>query len=129
MVTRTQKRISSALMDWIDIHMQVPSVEFTKLRAMRLGETSAEGVNGWRQPASGSTSGLQARTSTATPTCDQQLIIRKCCVLDEACQALMKTAMGQIQLMARAYHNMLKLSRTVADLLEALQYWPKLALM
>jgi predicted ATPase with chaperone activity len=41
----------------------------------------------------------------------------------------MKTAMGQIQLMARAYHNMLKFSRTVADLLEALKYWPKLALM
>jgi magnesium chelatase family protein len=41
-VTRYQKRISGPLMDRIDIHMQVPRVEFAKLRDMRLGETSAE---------------------------------------------------------------------------------------
>jgi predicted ATPase with chaperone activity len=37
-----QKRISGPLMDRIDIHMQVPRVEFQKLRDMRPGETSAE---------------------------------------------------------------------------------------
>ena len=42
MVTRYQKRISGSLMDRIDIHMQVPRVEYQKLRDMRLGETSAE---------------------------------------------------------------------------------------
>jgi magnesium chelatase family protein len=41
----------------------------------------------------------------------------------------MKTAMRQLQLTARAYHNVLNLSRTVADLVEALQYRPKLELM
>ena len=66
--------------------------------------------------------------------------IRKYCALDEACQILMKTAMRQLQLTAHAYHRVLKLSKTIADLAglqaitqvhlaEALQYWPKLELM
>ena len=42
--------------------------------------------------------------------------IRKYFVLDDAYQALMKTAMGQLQLTARAYHRVQKLSRTIADL-------------
>ena len=40
----------------------------------------------------------------------------KYCVLDDPYQALMKTAMRQIQLIARAYHRVLKLSRTIANL-------------
>jgi len=60
--------------------------------------------------------------------------------MNDLSQALMKTAMRQVQLTARAYHRVLKLSRTVADLAgaediiqvhlaEALQYRPKLDLM
>jgi len=41
-VTRYQKRISGPLMDRIDIHMQVPRVEYAKLRDKRPGEPSAE---------------------------------------------------------------------------------------
>jgi len=66
--------------------------------------------------------------------------IQKYCGLDEACQNLMKTAMRQLQLTARAYHRVLKQARTIADLAgseditqvhlaEALQYRPKLDLM
>ena len=66
--------------------------------------------------------------------------IWKYCVLDEACRSLMKTAMRQLRLTARAYHRVLKLSRTIVDLArsvaitrvhlaEALQYRPKLELM
>jgi predicted ATPase with chaperone activity len=40
----------------------------------------------------------------------------KYCALDDACQSLKKTAMRQLQLTARAYHLVLKLSRTIADL-------------
>jgi magnesium chelatase family protein len=63
--------------------------------------------------------------------------VRKHCELDEAGRTLMKTAMSQLQLSARAYHRVLKLARTIADLAgsqsiapqhlaEALQYRPKL---
>ena len=62
--------------------------------------------------------------------------VRKYCALDETCSNLMRTAMTQFQLSARAYHRILKLARTIADLAgsaniqpphlaEALQYRPK----
>jgi magnesium chelatase family protein len=63
--------------------------------------------------------------------------VRQFCVLDSTCATLMKTAMTQLQLSARAYHRVLKLARTIADLAgcekiapthlaEALQYRPRL---
>jgi magnesium chelatase family protein len=63
--------------------------------------------------------------------------IRKCCQLDDTSQSLIRTAMNQLQLSARAYHRVLKLSRTIADLAgdddinsthlaEALQYRSRL---
>ena len=63
--------------------------------------------------------------------------VGKFCALDDAGRALMKTAMNQLQLSARAYHRVLKLARTIADLAgsdtiltphlaEALQYRPRL---
>ena len=63
--------------------------------------------------------------------------VRKFCQLDTACTSLMKTAMSQLQLSARAYHRVLKLARTIADLAgcerigsshlaEALQYRPRM---
>jgi magnesium chelatase family protein len=62
--------------------------------------------------------------------------VRQHCQLDEASSALMRSAMSQLQLSARAYHRVLKLARTIADLAgseaiepahlaEALQYRPK----
>lgn len=63
--------------------------------------------------------------------------VRKYCALDDTCRSLMKAAMSQLQLSARAYHRILKLGRTIADLAgseaigpaqlaEALQYRPRM---
>ena len=62
--------------------------------------------------------------------------VRKFCDLDDTSRSLMKSAMSQLQLSARAYHRILKLARTIADLAgserigpshlaEALQYRPR----
>jgi magnesium chelatase family protein len=132
-------RISGPLMDRIDIDMQVQRVDYQKLRDMRPGETSAA-VRVRVEAARARQRERFAGTAIASNADMHPAQIRKYCVLDDACQALMKTAMRQLQLTARAYHRVLKLSRTIADLAgaqeitqvhlaEALQYRPKLELM
>jgi len=123
-------------MDRIDIHMQVPRVEYQKLRDMRLGESSA--AVRIRVEAARERQRIRfAGTSIASNADMRPAQIRKYCALDDPCQNLMKTAMRQLRLTARAYHRVLKLSRTIADLAgsevitqvhlaEALQYRPKL---
>ncbi len=147
-VTKYQKRISGPLLDRIDIHIEVPRVEYDKLSDQRLGEPSAaiqarvEAARERQRERFAGAGGRQSRTggstrtpSPATPTCAR----RRCasiCSLDDTGRALMKTAMSQLQLSARAYHRVLKLARTIADLAggeqigpqhlaEALQYRPR----
>jgi magnesium chelatase family protein len=139
MVTRYQKRISGPLMDRIDIHMQLPRVEYQRLRDMRSGESSAE-VRKRVEAAREKQRQRFEGTDIASNADMRPAQIRKYYALDEACQSLMKTAMRQLRLTARTYHRVLKLSRTIADLAgsgaitqvhlaEALQYRPKLDLI
>ena len=86
-----------------------------KLRDMRPGETSAE-VRARVEAARERQRQRFAGTPIASNADMHPAQIRKYCVLDDACQALMKTAMRQLQLTARAYHRVLKFSRTIADL-------------
>ena len=135
-VTRYQKRISGPLMDRIDIHIQVPRVEYQKLRELKPGETSAE-VRARVEAARERQRVRFDGTDIASNADMRPAQIRQFCALDEECQTLMKTAMRQLQLTARAYHRVLKLARTIADLAreeditqvhlaEALQYRPKI---
>jgi magnesium chelatase family protein len=138
-VTRYQKRISGPLMDRIDIHIQVPRVEYQKLRDMRAGESSAE-VRARVEAARERQRNRFAGMDIASNADMRPAQIRQYCALDADCQTLMKTAMRQLQLTARAYHRVLKLARTIADLAgaeaitqvhlaEAIQYRPKLELV
>jgi magnesium chelatase family protein len=113
----------------------VPAVEYDKLSDKRLGEPSEcvrARVEAARQLQRDRFEGTQL-------TCNADMgpaEVRQFCDLDDTCRSLMKTAMAQLQLTARAYHRILKLSRTIADLAgsetigpshlaEALQYQPR----
>ncbi|MDP2976049.1 MAG: ATP-binding protein, partial [Anaerolineales bacterium] len=135
-VTKYQKRISGPLLDRIDIHIEVPRVEYEKLSSERLGESSGDirkRVEAARQHQRERFSGTDI-TSNADMRVGE---IRKICKLDETGESLIKAAMSQLQLSARGYHRVLKLARTIADLAgsetiqsthlaEALQYRPRL---
>jgi magnesium chelatase family protein len=155
-VTKYQKRISGPLLDRIDIHIEVPRVEYDKLSDQRLGEPSQviqKRVEAARQiqrerfgvgekllqtgNGNGETGG-EANASLITCNADMRPAeVRRFCALDETSRTLMRSAMSQLQLSARGYHFILKLARTIADLdgsehiqpahlAEALQYQPRM---
>ncbi len=116
-VSRYQKRISGPLLDRIDIFVEVPRVEYEKLAANTVGELSAvvrERVERARR--------VQAdRFAESRLVCNAEMTpteVRQHCqaILDEQAQSLLRLAMTQLSLSARAFHRVLKLARTIADL-------------
>jgi magnesium chelatase family protein len=134
-IARYQKRISGPLLDRIDIHVEVPRVDYEKLADKRNVENSAmirERVQLARERQ------LQRLKGTKL-TCNAEMgpaEVREFCSTDSSAEKLLKAAMQQLHLSARAFHRVLKLARTIADLAgsetiaanhvaEAVQYRPR----
>jgi len=138
-ITRYQKRISGPMLDRIDIHIEVPRVDYDKLSDNRLGEPSAD----LQMRVEAAREHQRQRFDGTNLSCNADMgpaELRQFCPLDQTSSSLLRNAMSQLQLSARAYHRVLKLSRTIADLAgeadiqashiaEALQYRPKLDMM
>jgi magnesium chelatase family protein len=113
---RYLSKISGPLLDRIDIHIEVTPVPFEKLSDNRKAESSVsirERVTKARELQSErfaemDTVNYNAQMSTK--------LIREYCKLDETSLQLLKTAMERLNLSARAYDRILKVSRTIADL-------------
>ncbi len=135
MVSRYQKRISGPLLDRIDIHIEVPRVDYEKLSDDRLGEPSAAiqaRVEAARQRQRQRFTGTRLLSNADMGPAE----VRDYCQIDDAGKSLLRAAMQQLHMSARAYHRILKLARTIADLAgserietthlaEAIQYRPR----
>ncbi|HEX2905787.1 MAG TPA: ATP-binding protein, partial [Phototrophicaceae bacterium] len=136
MIARYQSRLSGPLLDRIDIHADVPRVEYDKLMGNQRGETSAairarvEQARDRQRQRFGELPGIFANSDMRVGE------IQKFCTLTNEARQLLELSVRRMQLSARAYHRVLKLSRTIADLggsdrievqhvAEAIQYRPK----
>ena len=115
-VMRYQNRISGPLLDRIDI--QVPRVDYDKLAGDRLGEKS-EVIRARVEKAR---TRQRQRFAGTNLQCNGDMgpaEVRQYCEVDAAGKNLLRAAMQQMQMSARAYHRTLKLARTIADLAES----------
>ena len=113
---RYLSKISGPLLDRIDIHIEVTPVPFDKLTETRKGESSIEirkRVTSAREIQSKRFFAFESIHYNAQMSTKQ---IREFCALDEISLQLLKTAMERLNLSARAFDRILKVSRTIADL-------------
>ncbi len=115
MIQRYRKRISGPLLDRIDLHVEVPRVPYDKLMRNALGESSTSIRARVERARTQQRSRLKGTELTSNADM-RPGEIRRFCQLGEEAQALMRAAMRQMHLSARAYHRVLKVSRTIADL-------------
>ena len=109
-------RISGPLLDRVDLHVEVPQVKFREISGERTGETSAEiraRVVAARR--------IQQQRFAHKPklTCNARMgpkELKEYCALEETTKELLKNAMSEYNLSARAYDRILKVARTIADL-------------
>ena len=113
---RYLSKISGPLLDRIDIHIEVTPVPFAKLSEERKGESSVairKRVTASRELQSERFKDFENVHYNAQMSVKQ---IRAYCKLSEESLTLLKTAMEKLNLSARAYDRILKVSRTIADL-------------
>jgi magnesium chelatase family protein len=115
-IQRYISRISGPLLDRIDIHIEVAPVQYRDLASRRRGERSdsvRERVVGARNRQ---TARFAAYADVFKNADMEASDIRRFCRLDDSCEELLRMAMRQFALSARAYTKILKVARTIADL-------------
>jgi magnesium chelatase family protein len=115
-VERYRSRISGPLLDRIDIHLEVPAVAYRDLTSEQCGETSAtirsrvERARAIQRARFREQRGVYANAHMSARD------LRRHCRLSEPVESVLRQAVARLALSARAYHRVLKIARTIADL-------------
>jgi magnesium chelatase family protein len=115
-VQKYLNRISGPLLDRIDLHVEVTPVGFSELSSADVGELSStirDRVIKAREIQSKRFSGLTGVYANAQM---DSSLLKKICIIEKPGSVLLKSAMEKLNLSARAYDRILKVSRTIADL-------------
>lgn len=115
-VQKYLNKVSGPLLDRIDLHVEVTPVPFSELSAAREQEYSSA-IRG-RVLGARDRQGERYRDHKGV-YCNAQIssrMLKEICVIDSVGASLLKTAMERLNLSARAYDRILKVSRTIADL-------------
>ena len=134
-ILKYQKKVSGPIIDRIDLHIEVPRVNFEKLQ----GGAPAEPSSVIRERISRVHEIQRKRFQNSGIRYNAEMRpqdIKQFCQVDQPSLDLLRNAVSQLHLSARSYHRVLKISRTIADLencdnlqsrhiAEALQYRPK----
>ena len=110
-VARYRRKLSGPLLDRIDVQIEVPALREDELTRLPEGETSAQ-VRARVQAAYARQLERQGKPNSRLAPRE----IDRLCRVGEDAAALLKQAIARINLSARAYHRVLKLARTIADL-------------
>ncbi len=108
-------RVSGPMLDRLDLHIEVPPVDFESLSGNEQSETSAQ----IRKRVNAARKLQQQRYESTGISCNARLtsaMIREHCLLTEGSSQALKSAFERLNMSARAYDRVLKVARTVADL-------------
>ena len=114
-VQRYLSKISGPLLDRIDLHIEVPPVDYDQLATVKKAESSADirrRVNAARAVQQARYAGTGITSNARIPTSR----LKEFCPLTDAANTLLKNAFERLGLSARAYDRLLKVARTIADL-------------
>lgn len=114
-IERYLSKISGPLVDRIDIHIDVPAISFSKLRSKSSQLDSAA----MREDVVRARDVQRKRFGNDKPMTNARMShkqVRQFCELDQACEMLLKQAMTEFGLSARAHDKICKVARTIADL-------------
>ena len=124
-VQRYRQRVSGPLLDRIDLHIEVPAVEYRDVASERAEESSTS-----IRDRIGRTRDLQQKrfVTDAKVNCNARMATRQLkqyCKLGTDSHDLIRVAMSELNLSARAYDRILKVSRTIADLDDKIDISPE----
>jgi magnesium chelatase family protein len=124
-IQRYLSKVSGPLLDRIDLHIDVPAVRYRDMPGRGTGESSAAIRGRVRKARAIQEKRFRSQRGLFANADMQPANLKEHCRIDAEGETLMRNAITRIGLSARAYHRILKVARTIADLASSDQIRPE----